>query len=80
MHPVHSLSASDGIEAPVPGLLVGGSAGNDAAPSAYPSSMIDEFYLDSDQDALSNSVAVDWNATLVAASSMLDALSQKRAQ
>lgn len=80
MHPVHSLSASDGIEAPVPGLLVGGSAGNDAAPSAYPSSMIDELYLDSDQDALSNSVAVDWNATLVAASSMLDALSQKRAQ
>lgn len=78
MHPHHRLSASDGIESPIPGFLVGGpNAGKqDADYVTYSSSMPDEAYEDVEASYASNEIAINWNASLVALSSALDALMQ----
>lgn len=76
-HPHHRISASDGIEAPIPGLLVGGpnpgqqdkAEGNLVYPSDYP----DESYLDQTESYASNEIAINWNAALVGISCWLDA-------
>ena len=79
MHPHHRLSASDGIEAPIPGFLVGGPNGGqqDSQSVTYPSNLPDESYVDEQGSYASNEVAINWSAGLVAAASALDALSQK---
>ena len=79
LHPHHSLSVADGIEAPVPGFLVGGPNGGqqDGQSVAYPSDLPDESYVDNQDSYASNGVAIQWNAALVAAASALDALSAR---
>lgn len=81
LRPCHPLAVSDGIDAPLPGFLVGGSnpGQQDHAQVAYPSDLPDESYVDSDQSFASNGVAINWNASLVAAASVLDALSMQQA-
>lgn len=80
LHPHHRLSASDGIEAPIPGFLVGGpNPGQQDKESGvtYPSSLPDESYVDVEASYASNEIAINWSAGLVAAASALDALSQR---
>lgn len=69
MHPHHRLSESDGIEAPLPGFLVGGpnpGQQDRAEVPNYPSNQPDESYYDSMPSYASNEIAINWNATLVA--------------
>lgn len=69
MHPHHRLSESDGIEAPLPGFLVGGpnpGQQDKAEVRNYPSNQPDESYSDTMQSYASNEIAINWNAALVA--------------
>ncbi len=78
MHPHHRISAADKVEAPFPGMLVGGpnpgqqdkGSGNLTYPSNHP----DESYLDMNESYASNEIAINWNASLVAFLCWLDAL------
>ena len=68
-HPHHRLSEADGIEAPYPGLLVGGPnpGQQDKAENVhYPSSHPDESYTDEMASYASNEIAINWNASLLA--------------
>ena len=70
MHPHSRLCASDGIEEPIPGLLVGGpNPGQQdiAEVKRYSSDFPDESYEDVEPSYASNEVAINWNASLVAA-------------
>ena len=69
MHPHHRLSESDGIEAPYPGMLVGGpNPGQQdiAEVKVYPSKQPDESYTDVMQSYASNEIAINWNASFLA--------------
>lgn len=69
MHPHHRLSESDGIEAPYPGMLVGGpNPGQQdmAEVKVYPSKQPDESYTDVMQSYASNEIAINWSASIVA--------------
>ncbi len=77
LHPHHRLSASDGIEAPVPGLLVGGPNPGMQDTAKYPSTLPDEAYADVLESYASNEIAINWSAALVALASSLDALNSK---
>jgi endoglucanase len=69
MHPHHRLSESDGIEAPYPGMLVGGpNPGQQdiADVKVYASKQPDESYNDVMQSYASNEIAINWNASLLA--------------
>ena len=70
MHPHHRLSAADGIDAPFPGLLVGGpnpgQQDNGDGRLPYPSRLPDESYTDHADSYASNEIAINWNAELVA--------------
>ena len=79
MHPHHRISAADGIDAPFPGMLVGGpnpgqNDKRDMKTAVYPSNVADESYIDSDESYASNEIAINWNASLVAFLCWLDAL------
>ena len=78
MHPHHRISEADGIEAPFPGMLVGGpNPGQQDKGSSnltYPSNLADESYLDVMPSYASNEIAINWNASLVALLAWLDAL------
>lgn len=80
LHPHHRLSATDDVEAPIPGLLVGGPNPGQEDGVAYPSALPDESYVDSQDSYASNEIAINWSAALVAAASALDALSQPSAE
>jgi endoglucanase len=77
MHPHHRISASDKIEKPFPGMLVGGpnpgQQDKKELPTNYPSDFPDESYLDITQSYASNEIAINWNASLVAFLCWLDA-------
>ena len=82
MHPHHRPSAADGIDAPFPGMLVGGpNPGQQDKHSmhnaVYPSNVPDESYIDDDESYASNEVAINWNASLVAFLCWLDALASQ---
>jgi endoglucanase len=81
MHPHHRVSAADGIDMPVPGLLVGGpNAGQQDKESGnlkYPSNEPALSYLDEEASYASNEIAINWQASLVAFASLLDAASQQ---
>lgn len=68
MHPHHRISAADGIQAPLPGLLAGGAnAGKQDAANVPPySSSPDEAYQDHEGSYASNEIAINWNAYIVA--------------
>ena len=70
MFPHSRLCHSDGIEDPIPGLLVGGPnpGQNDIADvKKYDSDYPDESYMDVMPSYASNEIAINWNASLVAA-------------
>jgi endoglucanase len=69
MHPHHRPSESDGVAAPVPGLLVGGpnpgQQDRKGCSVAYRSSVPALSWLDNMCSYASNEVAINWNAPLV---------------
>lgn len=70
IHPHSRLCASDGIEEPIPGLLVGGpNPGQQdiVEVKRYSSDFPDESYEDVESSYASNEIAINWNASLVAA-------------
>ena len=81
MHPHHRVSAADGIEAPMPGLLAGGpnpgQQDNGDGSLAYPSRQPDESYIDHEGSYASNEIAINWNASLVAMLGWIDAQMSK---
>lgn len=78
MHPHHRISASDGIEKPFPGMLVGGpnpmQQDNTSGDLGYPSSLPNESYVDDERSYASNEIAINWNASLVGLLCWIDAL------
>jgi len=74
LHPHHRPSAADGIDAPVPGLLVGGPNPGRQDGCAYPVTAPDKAYVDDVCAYASNEVAINWNAPLVYLSAALEAL------
>ncbi len=68
MHPHHRPSVADGIEAPVPGLLSGGTNANAARQdkcAGYTTTFADEVFIDADCSYASNEIAINWNAPMV---------------
>lgn len=61
-HPHHRLSASDGIEEPIPGLLIGGPNPGQQDGCAYPSVIPDEAYTDTEAAYACNEIAINWQA------------------
>ena len=83
MFPHSRLCHSDGVDAPIPGLLVGGPnpAQNDIVEvQKYDSDYADESYMDVMPSYASNEIAINWNASLVAAASWLAYLSEAVAE
>ena len=77
MHPHHRPSVADGIEAPVPGLLSGGTNANAARQdkcAGYTTTSADEVYIDADCSYASNEIAINWNAPFVYLAVALEAL------
>ncbi|MBQ0056661.1 MAG: glycoside hydrolase family 9 protein [Bacteroidales bacterium] len=76
MHPHQRISEADGVEAPLPGFLVGGpnpGQQDRATCPEYPSNVPDESYNDHMASYASNEIAINWNAALAAMVSWLDA-------
>ena len=66
LHPHHRPSQSDGVAAPVPGLLAGGpNPGQEDGCTTYPSSLPARSYTDNWCSYASNEIAINWNAPLV---------------
>ncbi|QMW02197.1 glycoside hydrolase family 9 protein [Spirosoma foliorum] len=79
-HPHHRPSVADGIEAPVPGLLSGGTNANAARQdkcTGYTTTVADEVYLDDACSYASNEIAINWNAPLVYLATAVEALQKK---
>ena len=81
MHPHHRISEADAVEAPFPGMLIGGpnpgqQDKRDMHDAVYPSNFPDESYIDNMESYASNEIAINWNASLVAFLCWLDALPQ----
>ena len=74
LHPHHRPSAADGIDAPVPGLLVGGPNPGRQDGCVYPVTAPDKAYVDDVCAYASNEVAINWNAPLVYLGAALEAL------
>lgn len=74
LHPHHRPSVSDGIVAPVPGLLAGGSNPGMQDHVQYPRHEPELAYVDNDQAYASNEIAINWNAPLVYLSGGIEAL------
>lgn len=74
LHPHHRLSVSDGIKAPIPGLLAGGPNPGQQDGCEYPTQAADASYVDSDCSYASNEIAINWNAPLVYLAAAIEAL------
>jgi endoglucanase len=79
MHPHHRPSIADGVEAPVPGWLVGGpnpgqQDAKDCRGVSYASKQPALSYLDEACSYASNEVAINWNAPLVYVAAALQSL------
>ena len=81
MHPHHRPSTSDGVEAPVPGMLVGGPqpGGEDIGKSSweckdYRTGNAATSYIDNNCSYATNEVAINWNAPLAYLAGALEAL------
>ncbi|MHA4810977.1 glycoside hydrolase family 9 protein [Flavitalea flava] len=73
-HPHHRPSMADGIEPPVPGLLVGGPNPGRQDHEKYDLIEPETAYLDKGGAYASNEIAINWNAPLVYLSGALEAL------
>lgn len=60
LHPHHRLAASDGIDEPLPGFLVGGPNPGKQDGCEYPSLVPDEAYVDILPSYASNEIAINW--------------------
>jgi endoglucanase len=78
MHPHHRLSASDGVDAPVPGWLVGGPnpGRQDRCPGYPETSAPDASYVDDQCAYAANEIAINWNAPAVYLAGALEALEE----
>ncbi|HJV60794.1 MAG TPA: glycoside hydrolase family 9 protein, partial [Albitalea sp.] len=80
-HPHHRPSEADGVDAPVPGFVVGGPhAGHDGTegcPVPYPSKAPAKSWLDHSCSYTTNEVAINWNAPLVYVSAALQVLTPR---
>jgi alpha-glucosidase len=76
-HPHHRPSIADGVDAPVPGLLVGGPNPGQQDHQRYTSSEPETSYTDQDQAYASNEIAINWNAPLVYLAGAIDALEDR---
>jgi endoglucanase len=74
LHPHHRPSVSDGVVAPVPGLLVGGPNPGRQDHQVYPFFDAELAYIDNDQAYASNEIAINWNAPLVYLAGGVDAI------
>jgi endoglucanase len=75
MHPHHRPSIADGIQAPVPGLLVGGPNPGRQDHQQYEYTDREIAYTDKDAAYASNEIAINWNAPLVYLAGAIEALS-----
>ncbi|MCF0244255.1 MAG: glycoside hydrolase family 9 protein [Bacteroidaceae bacterium] len=66
MHPHHRISAADGIEEPIPGLLVGGPNASANEGKFYDFEQPDKRYADNQGSYMTNEIAINWNSALVA--------------
>jgi endoglucanase len=65
MHPHHRPSIADGIQAPVPCLLVGGPNPASQYEQIYPNNYPETAYTDNDKAYAANEIAINWNAPAV---------------
>jgi endoglucanase len=78
MFPHHRQSEADGIEDPVPGLIVGGpNPGQQDGCKTYPSAIPDESYTDAVCSYASNEIAINWNAPAAYLAGAIEALIDK---
>ncbi|MDR1937328.1 MAG: glycoside hydrolase family 9 protein [Tannerellaceae bacterium] len=73
VNPHHRPSASDGLEAPVPGLLAGGPSPGKEDNNEYPSDIPDECYVDIMPAYASNEIAINWQSLFTYFSTALNA-------
>lgn len=73
MHPHHRLSASDGIEEPIPGFLIGGPNPGKQDGCEYSSDIPDECYTDDEPSYASNEIAINWQGLFTYFATALDA-------
>lgn len=74
MHPHHRPSVADGIDEPVPGMLVGGPNPARQDKCHYVFTDPENSYLDSDAAFASNEIAINWNAAMVYLVNAIEAL------
>jgi endoglucanase len=74
MHPHHRVSVADGIDEPVPGLLVGGPNPARQDKCHYRFTDPETSYSDSDCAYASNEIAINWNAAMVYLVNAIEAL------
>jgi endoglucanase len=77
MNPHHRQSISDGIEAPVPGLLAGGPNPGMQDKCTYQFKEPETCYSDQSCSYASNEIAINWNAPLVYLTNAIEALKYK---
>lgn len=81
LSPHHRISIADGVEQPVPGLLVGGPNPEQQDLSdlgtVYPSCLPDESYIDHPLSYASNEIAINWNSAAVGLFSWLAAIGDR---
>jgi endoglucanase len=79
MRPHHRPSASDTVDAPVPGLLVGGpNPGQQDRCAGYPTRVPARSYVDSTCAYAANEIAINWNAPLAYLAGAIDAVDGRR--
>ncbi len=78
LYPHHRISIADGIDEPVPGLLVGGPNPGMQDKCHYDFFEPETAYSDTDCSYASNEVAINWNAPLVYVSGALDAIMNRK--
>ena len=71
MNPHHRISAADGIEEPIPGLLVGGPNATANEGKYYEFEQPDKRYADNLGSYTTNEIAINWNSALVALTAAL---------
>ncbi|MBK8800487.1 MAG: glycoside hydrolase family 9 protein [Fibrobacteres bacterium] len=74
IHPHHRISSGDAVDAPVPGMLVGGpNPGQEDACAGYPSKLAPKSYVDASCSYASNEPAINQNAALILLAGSLSA-------
>ena len=77
-HPHHRLSEADGIEKPIPGFLAGGPNGGKQDGLDYKTDDPELCFLDDVNSYASNEIAINWNASLVSLTALIDYFSQSQ--